>query len=80
MSLDKVEFELEGVVDLRDPDEAEYKKIADRVVRLARDRYNAPLVVNVAVDPTTNEQSVQVYSAVEPVAETEEEITEDTAG
>lgn len=57
-------------VNLRDANEQEFKKAADRFLRLARDRFNKAIAVTVVVDPLTGEQKVEF--AVEE--EIEEEV------
>ena len=51
MSIEKVVFQtVNKKVDLRDPAEKEFKRIADRLRRLAKERYNRPICVTIAVD------------------------------
>jgi hypothetical protein len=58
-------------VDLRDIDNKELKRIADRLRRYAKDRYNKPIMVSFAVDQDSQtDQLVQLAVAVE-----EEEIS-----
>ncbi len=68
-------FEDLGPADLRDPENRELKRIADRFSRYARDNFGAPIAVAIYADDKAEIQSVSISRQL-PVEVIEEGTTE----